>query len=180
MNPKLYPTTADAASVEALGTTASPLLAGFSITLIGLIAGNAEPAGVIMWPNITLTALTGAVVLFTLAVQFTVVARQFNLTQEEHKERTPEVDAAQRARAYGIAMESFWSWSGRAGIAFNFGLGLLLLGLAGTLLPPCPSFGRYAAVSVAMVSFAFEAVWSIRDYVRSRRFVNSLKPAGND
>lgn len=176
MTPAQYPTTADTASANTLGATASPLLAGFSMTLIGLIAGNASPGTVLRFPDITLIVLFCATVFFILAVQFTIVARKFNLTKAEYEQRTPNMDTAKRDSAYGLAMEAFCLWIDRAHLVFIFGLGLLFLGLAGVMLPPNPSCLRLVTVSLPIfVSFG-EMVWYIKDYRQSHKFQKSLEP----
>lgn len=174
MEPGKYPTTADAASANTLGTTASPLLAGFSMTLIGLIAGNASPATAIKWPDLTLAVLCGATISFVLSVQFTVVARKFNLTEDEHKLRTPTLETDKRKQAFGVVMKDLCSWIGRARLLFNLGLGLLFLGLAGIMLPPTPSCLRYAVVSLPILAFFGEMAWFVIDLRRSRQFQKSL------
>lgn len=52
-----------------------------------------------------------AVVLFLLAVQMTIAGRQFFLTPEEHKARTPNVPRETRQLAYVAAMNDFRAWS---------------------------------------------------------------------
>ena len=175
MNPEQYPTTADAASANTLGTTASPLLAGFSMALIGLITGNDSPGGVIKFPEITLAVLFCATVLFVLAVQFTVVARKYNLTQKEFERRTPDMSNEARNQAYGVAMEDFCLWLDRARLVFVFGLGLLFLGLAGIMLPPNPSCFRLFIVSLPVLFFFIEMAWFVNDYRQSIEFRKSLE-----
>lgn len=173
VNSDLHPTSADAASLNTLGTTASPLLAGFSTTLIGLVAGGSSNS-TIKWPDITLIVLSAATILFIFSVQFTIAARKFNLTTEEHERRTRKLSSRQRNYAFGMATESFWRWSERARLSFNFGLGLLLLGLSGILLPPDPSSTRLIAIALILVSFFCEACWVTKEFIDSRKFRKSL------
>ncbi|WP_431023947.1 hypothetical protein [Halomonas sp. H5] len=179
MEPAQYPTSADAASANTLGTTASPLLAGFSMTLIGLIAGHASPATAMKWPDLTLAVLFGATLSFVLSVQFIVVARKFNLTKEEYKSRTPALDPDVRKERYGVVMRDLCSWIERARLLFNLGLGLLFLGLAGVMLPPSPSCLRYSVVVLPILAFLGEMAWFFVDFCRSREFQKSLKEKKN-
>lgn len=174
MDPAQYPTTADAESANTLGTTAPPLLAGFSITLIGLVAGNTSPTAAIKWPDLTLAVLCGATIFFVLSVQFTVVARKFNLTKEEHIARTPDLKSDIREKAYGVVMSDLCLWIERARLLFNLGLGLLFLGLAGVMLPPNPSCLRYAAIGLLILAFFGEMAWFYMDYRKSEEFQKSL------
>ena len=180
MDPQQYPTSGDIAAVTALGTTASPLLAGFSITLIGLVVGNSTPASSLAWPNLSLLLLTLAIVLFIVSVQFTVLAKKFALTQKEHEERTPGLDAGVRKRGFDGAMKAFLSHSKRAQLAFIVGLGLLLLGLATMLYPTEPSCLRRIASAVALVAFIGEAIWAIRTFLEDRAFRAGLEVDGGD
>ncbi|WP_240224417.1 hypothetical protein [Rheinheimera hassiensis] len=174
MKPAQYPTTADAASANTLGTTASPLLAGFSMTLIALISGSTSPETIMKFPEATLAALLCATILFILSVQFTVVARKYNLTQEEFKKRTLSMNDTDRAQAYGIAMEDFCFWIDRARLVFSFGLGLLFLGLAGVMLPPSPTCPRILIVSVPVLFIICEMVWIVYDIFQSHQFRKTL------
>lgn len=177
MNPEQYPTTADAESANTLGTTASPLLAGFSMTLIGLIVGNSSAGDAIKFPDWTLAVLFIATVLFVLAVQFTVVARKFNLTEVEYKRRTPEMDDAARRGAYGVAMGCFCLWMDRARLSFIFGLAFLFLGLAGVMLPRDPSCFRLVLSGLTILFALGELAWFAKDYLQSRDFRKSLGAA---
>jgi hypothetical protein len=172
MEPAQYPTTADAESANTLGTTASPLLAGFSMTLIGIIAGNTSPT---KWPDLTLAILCGATIFFVLSVQFTVVARKYNLTESEFALRTKKMPLDERNQAYGVVMNNLGSWIERARLLFILGLGLLFLGLAGVMLPPAPSCLRYAVVSLPIIAFFGEMAWFVIDFRETREFQRSLK-----
>jgi hypothetical protein len=51
-----------------MGTVVAPLLAGFSITLLGLVVVNGR---YLRWPDLALLLLAGASVLLLSVVQFT-------------------------------------------------------------------------------------------------------------
>ena len=174
MKPDQYPTTADTESANTLGTTASPLLAGFSITLIGLIAGNTTPSAAIMFPELTLAVLFIATVLFVLAVQFTVVAKKFNITEAEYIRRTPSMRKRARDLAYGVAMGNLCVWIDRSRLAFYFGLVFLFLGVAGVMLPPIVSCFRLVVVCLPVLFSIGELCWFIKEMLKSRAFSKSL------
>lgn len=172
------PTSAYVQVVDKLGTIAAPLLAGFSLTLIGVLVGADAPK-TIRWPDCTLAALTVATVLFLLAVQWTITAMQFTLTPEEHAARTASLTEQQRQVAYADVMSTFRSWSERARLAISEGIALVLLGLIGVLLPPgrlCDlAAGRVVALIGAGAALLYEIWWLSRDEIVTRRWNAAIR-----
>jgi hypothetical protein len=167
------PTTAYADVVDKLGTIAAPLLGGFSITLIGLVVSK-DASATIRWPSWSVAALTGATVLFLLAIQCTIAGRQFYVAPDEFKARTPELDEGLREFAYGENLRQFRVWADRARAAFGFGLALLLLGLIGVILPPGPvskfDGGRWCALAIGVAALLGEVAWLSGDEWVSRQW----------
>lgn len=173
MNPDQYPSTADFESANTLGKTASPLLAGFSMSLIGVVVGI-DSTSKIKYPDLGLIFLIFATALFVLAVQFTVHLSKYCLSIEEHKRRSPHVDDAQRKVGYDGAMTDYHSWANRSRLSFDCGLGFLFLGITIILWPPNPSLLRTAAVFFSFLFFTCELVWCAIDYRKSKNFMKSL------
>lgn len=177
------PTSAYADVVDKLGTIAAPLLGGFSITLIGLVASK-DASATIRWPAWVLCTLIAAAVLFLLAVQWTIAGRQFFLTPEEHAAQSPQAPEETRRQSYAAAMGDFRAWATRARIAFDAGLAALLLGLAEVALPPGKvahfGFARSLAVVIALVAFAGEVLSLVQDEWRTaqwNRRIRRTRPA---
>lgn len=172
------PTSAYVQVVDKLGTIAAPLLAGFALTLIGVLVG-ADAAKTVRWPDYVLAALTVAAIAFLFAVQCTITAMQFTLTRDEHAARTPGLAPEHREVAYADAMATFRQWSERARLALAGGVALLLLGLVGVLLPPGPlgeiSAGRIVALVAAVAALAYELWWLSREEIVTRRWNAAIR-----
>lgn len=160
------PTSAYADVVDKLGMIAAPLLSGFSLTLLGIVATR-NSAWSMRWPDWAIAALAAAAILFLVAVQFTIAARQFLITREEQKERAPGVDQETLATSYAAMMSDYRRWATRARIAFDLGLAVLLLGLAGVLLPSgnvCTfPAARWVVLAIIAIAFAGELYWLLKD-----------------
>ena len=174
MNPDQYPSTADFESANTLGKTASPLLAGFSMSLIGVVVGI-DSINKIKYPDFGLVLLVLAAVSFVLAVQFTVHFSQYFLSEDEHKRRTPGLADAARANAYKCAMINYHSWANCSRLSFDCGIGFLSFGICIMLLPPNPSCLRIFAVVLSFLFFACEIVWCTIDFRKSKKFIKSLE-----
>jgi MFS family permease len=158
-------------AVQSAGTIAAPLLAGFTITLIGLLVPSQES---IRYPDVALAILMGAVACLLAAVQCAYAARQFLVTPEEIEAWWPGMDrleqpygedwvkrryAEQRAHS-----ELHSRWGRRFRYTYHAGIMLVLLGLVVVLLPPAHPpggimFSRWLAVALAALAFLAEVVW---------------------
>jgi hypothetical protein len=147
------------AAYEAFATIATPLFAGFSATLVGLVVTSEAD---LRWPSVSLALLTGSTVTFLMAVQFGIWARSYTTTPEEISEWRPEYDpdplllrTIQRLHRLG-----YLRWAKRFHNTYRIGLLLLLLGLAATLVP---SHGIHAfrglAIGIAIAGCIAEVVW---------------------
>ncbi|MCW8107304.1 hypothetical protein OPS25_02140 [Alteromonas ponticola] len=174
MDQEQFPTSADTASANTVGTVASPLLAGFSVTLITLITGNESPEHLLKYPDITLAVLLIATISFVLAVQFTVASRVYNLSKQEYQNRTLNMKANDRAQAYAVVMSKLEKKIVQVRLAFNFGLITLFLGLAGILLPPYPSSIRTYIVCGLFIFLVCEVAWLVYAGLESYIFRRSL------
>lgn len=170
-------------AVEGMGSVASPLLAGFSITLAVLVITNATA---FRWVSATLFLLVAATLALIATVQFTFRARQYVVTPSEIEEWWP--DHQEPGRRELLRREQRWhrreyeSWSSRARYAYDLGLLLLLLGIAALLVPASglhyASNGRLAAIALALAGLAAEAAWIVRTTIWRPAIRNWPPPPG--
>jgi MFS family permease len=152
-------------AVQSVGTTAAPLLAGFSFALIGLIVQDESK---LRWPNIALALLVGAALLLITTVQCTFTARQYYVPPGEW---LGWLDLAGEARAEQLADEleqmlpKQTRWLRRARYSYNFGIATLLLAIATTLVPPgalgSVASARLVAIALALLGLAVELIWTL-------------------
>jgi hypothetical protein len=168
-----------APAFQAVGEVAAPLLAGFSTTLIGVIA---QAPSSIRWPGAALVSLMMAVGALLYAVQAAFFARQHYWTRDEllrwyvH----PPSDAFDAEfRRMNREHKSVWElWIRRTRRSYNAGIALLGVGL-GLLLAPPGVYGsapistpelmlRWIAASIAWLLSIAELVWWCRSARRSK------------
>jgi hypothetical protein len=167
------PTSAYVDVVDKLGTIAAPLLGGFSLTLLGVVAGT-NAGSTMRWPGWAMAALTAATSFLLVTVQFTIVARQFLITPEEQKQRAPEANDETLGRSYAAMIEDYRKWAIRARIAFDLGLTTLLLGLAGVLLPGGDlskfTTAHWCALVIVAIAFVGEIYWVLQAEWRTAKW----------
>jgi hypothetical protein len=160
-----------------MGTVVAPLLAGFSITLLGIVVQYDKA---LRWPDLALLLLATASVLLLSVVQFTYRAHRYATIPNEAKSWYPEIerDRAQRDRVYEElrnhrACHQFWA--GRARRLYNVAICVLLLGISVVLVPSSPMGPlRVAAAGVVLLGLAGElllltAGWLLAPGRRGRR-----------
>jgi MFS family permease len=158
-------------AIDSAGTTAAPLLAGFTITLIGLVINRSVE---LRWPDIALLFLTSAAVCLLVAVQCAYSARQYVVTPAELEAWWPDHDAKGRwEQIRGIQFghaELFARWVKRFRISYHAGI-LFVLAAITVVLIPKHSFNlgsaRAAAVAVAALGTLVEALWIAAVYSAS-------------
>jgi hypothetical protein len=147
----------DFAAAESAGGVASPLLAGFCFTLIGLIVPEGKG---IRWPGFALVLLVAGGLFFIAAVQCGAWARQWTVTPQELDEWGPgeplgRKEAEQRAHFVGFSM-----WSRRLRLADRGGIVALLAGVMVMLVPPGHITGmRWLAIVTAACGLVLESLW---------------------
>jgi hypothetical protein len=151
------------AALDNLGTAAAPLLAGFSFALIGLILDKADSLGE---PNLALLLLVVAALTLVNAVQFAFIARQYYVPPGDY---LSYVDIASRdgisedtVKAWHLRWAAKHSaWCDRARHAYNYGVAVLLSGVAVALIPESGLWHmpplRVAAFIVIVLGAAVEA-----------------------
>jgi hypothetical protein len=147
-------------AVDRVGTTAAPLLAGFSLTLIGLtVAADSN----VRWREPTLALLVLAALLLIGAVQASFNARSWYIPLGEFLTRLEATPDDQRpvvtgTYAQGLTKHKFWLTVTR--YAYNFGILFLLAGLVFVLVPEGEvSTCRYGVIGLAALGLVLEAVW---------------------
>jgi hypothetical protein len=167
-----------AAAIEGVGATAAPLLAGFAFALIGLIL---HVESKMRWPNVALALLMSAAVSLIAAVQCSFTARQYYVPPDEWK---GWLDLASRERQtelqdnQAIFLERHHVWRSRVRYAYNFGIALLFLAVATSLVPPQPigkvPVAREIAIAVALLGLVGEMLWTLSGEKRkwTRKFGN--------
>jgi MFS family permease len=145
----------DAASSAA--AVAAPLLAGFALTLAGLVL---QVQNDLKWPDAALAVLVGSVLALLGAVQFGVWARQYAVTPAQLKEWLPSLDDKALLRAQYAHQIEHARWYSRFRGAYHVGIMLLLAGLAVALVPDKDTDEwRYVAIGLAGLGVVGELTW---------------------
>ena len=150
-------------AVQSVGTIAAPFLAGFSITLVGVIVATKNFAH----GGVAELLLTGAALLMVGSMQFSLWARQHEVSPTFYAEWFPGAteERVEYYKAEQARLARKWRfWSGLTRLAYNAGILLLLAGLLTILLPPegiTLGTARGAAAGLAAAGLAAEYVWLI-------------------
>lgn len=162
------------AAVDAVSNVAAPLLAGFAVAAIGVVAADSDK---FRWPGPVLLFLTLAALSFVMCVQFGFHARRHLYsyadvtawwTEEEVRDRH---DLLREEQHHDFAL---WEgWRRRTYAAYTSGMIMLWLGVSLVLAPPAPSGAldtpfRWAAAAVAAAAAVVEAVWSAYPWAERR------------
>jgi len=146
------------AAQDTAATVVTPLLAGFALTLIGLVIASEDR---FRWPGFTVLLLTGAVVLLVHAVQLGIWMRQYAVRPDELREWRPDLDAAGLANIQRGHLVEQRKWRNLFAAAYHAGIVLLLFGLAAALAPADDVAGelRWIAAGVAVLGALAEVAW---------------------
>lgn len=155
------------AAVDAMASVAAPLLAGFSLTLIGLVLPQQR---LMRWPELALLLLVSSVLLLLATVQLGFWARQYLATPTEVGQWWPDFEDDEERRA--MVRREQWSfqttygvYADRARAAYGLGILALLASIAVVLVPDRPldavPAGRLLVIGFAGFGFLLEAVWII-------------------
>lgn len=169
------------AAAEALTTIASPLFAGFSVTLIGVIAQDSKEFAL---PGPAMLVLAVAAICFMISLQCGFQARLYQTSPADVAAWNPgyDVDADQlRAEksAQFTASMGYIGWELRSYFYYSLGLAALLAGLGLTLWPPPTAeqpLWRWVGVGLVAVALLFELFWSFGDdlWAKYPRVVHAL------
>lgn len=172
-------------AADAIGNVAAPLLAGFSVSTIGIVL-TAEPA--IRWPGAVFITLTLAAASFIMCLQCNFHARVYFYSpadaadwwsESDFKERHEDIQAEQE-HDFGI----WYTWMNRARRLYNLGVFALWAGIAFALMPPsresqAVATGRWVAVGIAGIVMVIELLWGVipaaTRYRRTRKILKSAQ-----
>lgn len=140
-------------ALERVGATAAPLLAGFAFALIGLNVGKRDRLGA---PDLALLLLVMAGILLIAAVQLFFTAQQYYVTPAAYRSfrdlgAEDSIDEAVVRDMHREYLQSYAKWAAHTRRAYNWGIALLLAGVA-TMLIPEPGLSHMAPLRAIAVS----------------------------
>jgi len=141
---------------------AAPLLAGFSLTLVGVIAQSPTS---FRWPGADLAVLVIPIALLVACVQFGFRARSYLYSAADVAAWRPDCnvqfpDVLKRDQI--DEFECWQVWEKRAGRAYNLAICVLAVGVALVVAPPAngqEAAWRWLASAFAFTAGAAEALW---------------------
>lgn len=153
-----------------ISSTASPLLAGFALTILLLVlptAANDGPTSSFMrWPELVVLLLTGSAALLVNAVQAGAHARSRHVTPDEARMWLQDQMAAAAIINFRNVMQAeARKWINRTRWLYQGGILLLLVAITLVLVPPegvALSFWRAASIGVAGFAVVVECCWIAR------------------
>lgn len=159
-------------AIDSVGSVASPLLAGFSLASVIVVADDAHH---FRWPGAVVLALAIAAVSLIGTVQCAFNARQYLWSASEVSSWWPDMEeGTEREKLLRDEQEAFfyrWQmWARWTRATYAYGILALLAGLA-LALPPAHGTGtqsslRWVACGVAFAACAGEAAWIVTVYWR--------------
>lgn len=155
-------------SLDAVGTVAAPLLAGFSLASAVLIADDQT---IFRWPGRAIIALTVAAIFMIATVQAGFRARQFLWSFKDAEDWWPEMKEdrhieEQLRNQQHRDLDKWRFWVRVVRRTYHAGILALLSGLALALPPPSGDGEqetlRWAAAVVAVAGVVGEVIWIVR------------------
>jgi MFS family permease len=152
------------AALDAAGTVATPLLAGFAFTLLTLVVVSPHA---LRWPDPVLVLLVAAASAEIAAVQCAFWMRQYTLSPSEVRDQFPELDTD-----HGVADHALGEyrglltlkriWARRFQACYHTGIVALLASVPILLVPRGHIHSvRLVAIGVAVIALALEICWII-------------------
>jgi hypothetical protein len=151
-------------AVEAMAGIAAPLLAGFSLTLLGVIASIPDS---FRWPGVVITLLVVVVILLVACIQFGFRARSYLYSAADVGAWRPDFIASPdfkelMKKDQSTHFTQWEAWDRRAGRAYNLAICVLAVGIALAVAPRAgasePAW-RWIASAIALGAGAAEAGW---------------------
>jgi nitrate reductase gamma subunit len=166
-----------AEAVQSAGTIVAPLLAGFTIAMIGLVVDTSNKG--VRHRDLALLVLTAAASALLAAIQCAYSARQYLATPDQFQSWYPDLETAEpyeedAGKGLSRPVQTWWAarseqaahtalharWAKRFRVLYHVGVVLVLCGLAVTLIPPGHvSATRCVAVGLASLAALAEALW---------------------
>lgn len=170
------------AAFDAKTGVAAPLLAGFSLTLLGVVA---QAPTSFRWPGATLTALVIVVMMLTACVQFGFRGRAvlYSKADVDSWGRLSALgsvaDERLRAAVQARDMAEWRRWHHRSRLTYNVAIVVLAVGVALVLVPPlsyvnghqlpdAEASWRWAGSGLALLGAVLELCWMAHDELRER------------
>lgn len=159
-------------AIDSVGSVASPLLAGFSLASVIVVADGADH---FRWPGAVLLALGSAAVILIGTVQCAYNARQYLWSASDVSTWWPDMKEGSERETLlrgeqSAAFRRWQEWARWTRITYDCGILALLVGLA-LALPPQHGTStqdnlRWAACGVAFAACAGEAGWIVTGHFR--------------
>lgn len=165
----LYPAPfGQSAATFMLGSAAAPVLAGFSVALIGLVL---QAPGELEFSSVALLLLVSAALLLIIAQQYVLRAQRVYVSPDQWAAWMTLVSETRKRYLRGELEDHLTrheQWIDRAEVTFNAGIFVLLVGVAFALVPDVDAFheipeGRLAASVVALLGGVAELGWVVYD-----------------
>lgn len=149
----------EGAAAEGSGTTATPLFAGFALTVATLVIQNSTA---FRWPDVALLLLVTATLSLVVSVQAAQWTRAYRVTPREVVAWWP--DAGQHTSQLEDEIRGhhdiYVRWRERQAATYHLGLIMLLSAFAVALVPPGElTTTRMIVVILAALGVVFELVW---------------------
>jgi hypothetical protein len=145
------------AAVSSATSVAAPLLAGFALTLVGLVLQVEEH---LRLPGAALALLVAAALALLAAVQLGVWTRQYAVTPDELTQWHPDLGPRDLANAQRGHLLEHAAWYQRFTVAYHAGITLMLAGLTVALVPDDGLDGwRIGAIVLGGLGVAAELIW---------------------
>jgi hypothetical protein len=170
------------AAFDAKTGVAAPLIAGFSLALLGVVA---QAPTSFRWPGATLTVLAMVVMMLAACVQFGFRGRAvlYSKADVESWGRLStlgrQADEGLRAAVQARDMAEWRRWHQRSRLTYNAGIVVLAVGVALALAPPAryvpdhplpasEAAWRWIGFGLALVGAVLELGWIVGDELRER------------
>jgi hypothetical protein len=173
-------------AMDTMTGIAAPLLAGFSLALLGVVAQAPDN---FRQPGAALLMLTLTTISMVACVQLGFRARSYLYSVDEiaswWPEPRPEFFTRALQKQQAGHFELWLRWSDRARLAYNASVVMLAFGVALVLAPPAGDGGaesaiRWVASALAGIAGLGELGWAAHDRVRTRRRVGHSQPSGGN
>ncbi|WP_158012919.1 hypothetical protein [Streptomyces sp. Root369] len=152
-------------------TVAAPLLAGASLTLLGVVVVDDST---FRWPGATLLLVVSASITLIASIQVGADARRFLYNRQTLEAWYTEDELKRGPRALAEREKHFIQWkvrNQRAVIAFNAGTMLLIFAITSVLVPSGgdQAVWRWIATGLALLGALGEAWWMYHLFFREFR-----------
>jgi MFS family permease len=176
------------AAMNAVGTIAAPLLAGFSFSVVGEVLQVSS--GGIRWPDLAILFLIAAGLTFLATLQLTLWARQWEVTPREILDWWPDArDESLRSlqQQQHMLRKKYEGGVSLAILAFHAGMTSFLSGLL-VLLVPAGAMTPARAMAVGLVTLGLVIIvaWTVgREFVGEvqsgsiRKALRERRPGAN-